>query len=130
MPQICYIRLLGVEYRSLRYIWPHQDLSPDIRSETPSVKSSVIYLASAIQLLHIETHPSLRGIESCWVSYSPRYRGRMFTFHRTDMIFHPLFPAPSSYFISLPLGICFRDHHTLFIFHYQIWESIPLWWNF
>ena len=45
----------------MRYIRPHQDLSPDICHEKPSVKSSAIYLASAIHLHHVETHPSLRS---------------------------------------------------------------------
>ena len=57
-PQIRYICLLGVDYRSLRYIQPPQDLSSDICHETPYVKSSAIYLASAIHLLLFETHPS------------------------------------------------------------------------
>ena len=69
-------------------------------------------------------------IESCWVLYAPRYHGRMFMFLRADIIFLPPFPPPSSYFISFRFGICFRDHHTLFVFHFQNWDSISFWWNF
>ena len=123
-PQICYICQFGVEYRNLSYIRPHQDLSPDIPHKTPFVKSS------AIHPLPVETHPSLLNIILPWVSCSLRYRWRMFTLLRADIIFLLPFPLPLSYFISLLFGICFCDHHTLFIFHYQIWDSISFWWNF
>ena len=64
-PQICYIHLFGVEYQSLRYIRP-QDLSPDIRHQTPSVKSSAIYLVSAIHLLLEEINPRLWNNTQVW----------------------------------------------------------------
>ena len=70
------------------------------------------------------------GIESCWVPCSPRYRGGVFMFLRTNIIFLPLFPVPSSYFISLWLVIYFCDHKYLVVFHYQIWNHIQLRWNF
>ena len=113
-PQICYIHILGVEYRSLRYIPPPQNLSPDIRHKTPYVKSSVIYLASAIHLLPVETHPSVQNrillgfvfSEILWdnVHVSP-----------DGIIFLLPFPVPLSYFISLPLirsGTAFHSDGT------------------
>ena len=53
-----YIRLLGIEYRNLRYIQPNLDLSLDLRHKTLSAKSSAFYLVSAIYLLLVEVHPN------------------------------------------------------------------------
>ena len=50
------------------------------------------------------------GIESFRVPCSPRYRGRVLMFLRTDIIFLLPFPVLSLYFISLPLVIIFHSH--------------------
>ena len=45
---------------------------------------------------------SVFRIESFQVLCSPRYRGKVLTFLRVDIIFLPPFSAPSPYFIYLP----------------------------
>ena len=107
MPQIRYISLLGVEYRSLRYIRPSQDLSPDIRHKTPSVKSSAIYLADAIHLLPVETHTSLLDIRlgySELMTCRSKHSASLFRLVLLSYSYQPIVSLPS----------CLQSSGTLF----------------
>ena len=118
---MCYIHLLGVEYRNLIYIQPHQDVFSDIRHKTPSVKTSAIYLAPAIHLLLAVIHPNLLN-RTLLDLHPPGFCGRMFMF-QPDLFLSPPFPLPSCCLFPPLFCSCLKHHSALFS-HHQVWRSL------